>query len=349
MKIVDANGYVWASLRWDGPHLSLDVPGAIVDCDVLVDPLLGPAHVITALDATTTMSAVDWTRPTTIPTVAAPAKLPAGAGGAIMNAIATLARDAGVPALRYAGRYPTAALYRTLLRSFRTDVTEEAFTSHFKLGGPAVEIPIDFVPAPFERLGNPHGYVELRDDPAGSGRRVERAVVDRVSYEIDGSPARLVQEPHMEGPWDPVKQRLRAELWFGDAVYAHVATFGSDGALVDGPHPLPRCEHEVIGQSFPPPLVAALADLVADAVPAPLREDAHAHMTGMVLRWADLGARPATATPDGLAVHAILWERIAPLGLPRLALALAEALAPVVTARLVAAIAGDIALMSQRN
>lgn len=349
MKIVDANGYVWASLLWTGPHLSLDVPGAHVDCDVIEDPLLGPAHVITALDATTTMSAIDWTRPTTIPTVAAPGKLPPGAGGAIMNAISMIARDAGVPALRYAGRYPTAALYRTLLRSFRTDVTEEAFTSHFKLGGPAVEIPIDFVPAPFERLGNPHGYVELRDDPAGSGRRIERAVVDRVSYEIDGSPARLVQEPHMDGPWEQVTQRMRAELWFGDAHYAHVATFDADGNLVDGPHPLPRCEHAVIGQVFPASLVEALADLVADAVPAPLREDAKQHLTGTVLRWADLGARPATVTADGIAVHAVLWERIAPLGLPRLALALAEALAPVVTGRLVAAIAGDIALMSPRS
>jgi hypothetical protein len=344
LKIVDANGFVWASLRWDGPHLSLDVPGAHVDCDVIEDPLLGPAHAITAVDATTTMSAIDWARPTTIPTVAAPAKLPTGAGSAIMNAISIIARDAGVPALRYAGRYPTAALYRTLLRSFRTDVTEEAFTSHFKLAGPAVEIPIDFVPAPFQRLGNPHGYVELREELVGGVLRIERAVVDRVSYEIDGSPARLVQEPHMEGPWEPVTQRMRAELWFGDAHYAHVATFDAGGNLVDGPHPLPRCEAEVIGRIFPPALVVELANLVADAVPAPLREDARKHLSGTTLRWADLGAKPAMATSDGLAVHAVLWERIAPLGLPRLALALAEALAPVVTGRLVAAIAGTISL-----
>ena len=318
----------------------LEVPGAIVDDAIVDDPLLGPAHVITALDATTTMSAVDWTRPTTIPTVAAPGKLPPGAGGAIMNAISMLARDAGVTALRYAGRYPTAALYRTLLRSFRTDHTEEAFTSHFKLAGPAVEIPIDFVPAPFARLGNPHGYAELREDLVGGAVRLERAVVDRVSYEVDGSPARLVQQaPDLH----------RAELWFGDAPYGHVATFDAAGVLVEGPHPLPRCEHEVIGQAFPAALLEALADLVADAVPAPLREDAKKHLAGTVLRWADLGARPAAITGDGLAIHAVLWERIAPLGLPRLALALAEALAPVVTARLVAAIAGDVDLMSQRN
>ena len=339
MKIIDKAGFVWASLRWEGPRLSLDVSGAHVDCAVIDDPLLGPAHVITSGDATTTMSAVDWTRPTTIPTVAAPAVLAPGAGGAIMNAIATVARDAGVPALRYAGRYPTAALYRTLLRSFRTDVTEEAFTSHFKLAGEAAEIPIDFTPAPFERLGNPHGYVELRDDPAGGLRRIERAVVDRVSYEIDGSPARLVATLAST-------RAVRAELWFGDAPYAHVATFDPEGALVDGPHPTPACESKVLGEVFPADLVTALADLVAEAVPAPLRDDARKHLAGLTLRWADLGARTAARTPDGLAVHAVLWERIAPLGLPRLALALAEALAPVVTASVVTAIAGDIALMS---
>jgi hypothetical protein len=47
------------------------------------------------------------------------------------------------------------------------------------------------------------------------------------------------------------------------------------------------------------------------------------------LRWADLGARAARELPDGFAVHAALWDRIAPLGLDRLALALVEALAPV--------------------
>jgi hypothetical protein len=50
------------------------------------------------------------------------------------------------------------------------------------------------------------------------------------------------------------------------------------------------------------------------------------------IAWADLGARAAAERPGGFAVHAALWDRIAPLGLARLALALAEALAPVVAA-----------------
>jgi hypothetical protein len=343
LKIVDRAGFVWAALDWDGPRLrSLEVPGARVDGALVDDPLLGPAHVITSGDSTTTMTAIDWSRPTRIPTVAAPARLAPGSGGAIMNVIATLARDAGVPALRYAGRYPTAALFRTLLRSFYTTSTEDEFTSRFKLAGSPKEIAVDFVPAPFERLGNPHGYVELRDDPASGARRIERAVVDRVSYERDGSPARLVDVARDSSPDGAV----RAELWFGDAPYAQVATFAADGALVDGPHPIPRCTSSVIGQRFPPPLVEALAELVVDAVPPPLRDDARRYLVGRALRWADLGARTAASGPDGLAVHAVLWERIAPLGYPRLAMALAEALGPVVTTALVAAIASDVALMS---
>jgi len=51
--------------------------------------------------------------------------------------------------------------------------------------------------------------------------------------------------------------------------------------------------------------------------------------------WADLGARAARRAPHGYEVHAALWERVAPHGMARLALALAEALAPVVTMDLV--------------
>jgi len=351
LKIVDRAGFVWATLEWDGPRLrSLEVPGARVDGAIVDDPLLGPAHAITSGDSSTTMTAIEWSRPTRIPTLAAPARLAPGSGGAIMNVIATLARDAGVAALRYAGRYPTAALFRTLLRSFHTTSTEDEFTSRLKLAGSPKEIPVDFTPAPFERLGNPHGYVELRADPASGARRIERAVVDRVSYERDGSPARLVDAARETDDATALETgdatRVRAELWFGDAPYAQVATFDADGALVDGPHPLPRCTSSVIGQPFPAPLVEALAELVADAVPAPLREDARQYLAARTIRWADLGARTAAIGPDGVVVHAVLWERIAPFGYPRLAMALAEALGPIVTTSLVAAIASDVALMS---
>jgi hypothetical protein len=68
---------------------------------------------------------------------------------------------------------------------------------------------------------------------------------------------------------------------------------------------------------------------------APLAERARSCIAAGALRWADLGGRAAREEPAGFAVHAALWDRIAPLGLGRLALALAEALAPVVTVAVV--------------
>jgi hypothetical protein len=330
--IVDRTGFAWARLAWDGDRLAeLRVPGRIrtdevvVDGAIVRDPLLGDAHAIHAGAARTAMSALDWLRPAEIPTIAAPGRLPPGAGGALLDAIAVLAARAGVPALRYAGPYPTPALWRALARAFRTSGTEAAFTADLIPRAARLArdpIAIDFAPAPCERVAIPGGHAELRDG-------VERAVLDGIAYEPGGSPARLIPE---------APGRTRAEIWFGDAPYAHVATLGADGGIVDGPHAIPPCESRVLGAEFPLPLVHALAELVAQAVPAPLAADARAWIAARPIRWADLGARVAAAGPDELCVHAALWERIGPLGLGRLALALAEALAPVATAAVVAAV-----------
>jgi hypothetical protein len=345
--IIDRTGFAWALLAWDGDRLvELRVPGAaggaggagvIVDGAIVRDPLLGDAHAIrpeagpgAGLEAEprpeplTAMSALDWLRPAEIPTVAAPGRLPPGAGGALLNAIAVLAARAGVPALRYAGPYPTPALWRALARSFRTQGTEAAFTADLisRAAHLAREpIEIDFAPAPCERIAFPGGHAELRDG-------IERVVVDGTAYEPGGSPARLVSDG----------ERARAELWIGDAPYAHVATIGPDGGLLEGPRAIPPCESRVIGAEFPPPLVLALAELVAQAVPAPLADDARAWIAARPIRWADTGARVAAMRDGELCVHAALWERIAPLGLGRLALALAEALAPAAAAAVIAAV-----------
>jgi len=328
--IVDRTGRAWAELAWDGDRLAtLRVPGtlgdhAIVDGAIVRDPLLGDAHAIRAGAAATAMSALDWRRPSEIPTVAAPGRLPPGTGAALLDAIAVLAARAGVRALRYAGPYPTPALWRALARSFRADGTEAAFTAELIPRAARLArdpIAIDFAPAPCERVAIAGGHVELRDG-------LERAVLGGVGYEPGGSPARLV----------PDSAGVRAELWFGDAPYAHVATLAPDGSVLDGPHAVPPCESRVLGAEFPPPLALALAELVAEAVPAPLAADVRAWLVARPIRWADLGARTAQVRSGELCVHAALWERIGPLGLGRLALALAEALAPVATSAVIAAV-----------
>ena len=323
--IVDRTGHAWARLTWDGDRLAeLRVPDIVVEGAIVRDPLLGDAHAIRGGARSTVMSALDWLRPADIPTLAAPGRLPPGAGGALLDLLAVLAARAGVPALRYAGPYPTPALWRSLARSFRTAGSEAEFTADLIPRAARIArepVPIDFVPAPCERVAIPGGRVELRDG-------VERVVLGGVAYDHGGSPARLTRDG----------DRTRVEIWFGDVPYAHVATLGPDGDLASGPHSIPPCESRVLGAEFPPPLVHALAELVAEAVPAPLAADARAWIVARPMVWADLGARAAEARPDELRVHAALWERIGPLGLGRLALALAEALAPVATASIVAAV-----------
>ena len=319
-RVVDRTGVCHAELRWAGDRLEqLIVDGATVEGAVITDPLLGDAHRVGG----TVMSALDWARPVEVPAIAAPAALPPGAGGALLNVIALLAQRAEVTALRYAGPYPTAVLWRSLLRSFCTEGDEATFTAGAldrALRVDRTPIAIEFRPAPHERVAITRGFVELRDG-------AERAVVDGVAYEAGGSPARLIARP--DGGHD-------VEVWFGDARYARVATLDSDGALVEGPHALPASASPVVGREFPPALCGALAELIAEVVPPPLAGDARALCARSSLCWADLGARAAREQPGGFAVHAALWDRVGPLGLGRLALALAEALAPVVAAAVVA-------------
>nr|HEX4314983.1 hypothetical protein [Kofleriaceae bacterium] len=287
--------------------------------DVIAHPLLGRAVVIERDGVPlTAMSVVDWERPREIPVVAAPAKLPAGAGARVINAIAERAASAGVAALRYAGPYPTPALYRALLRSFRASAGEDVFCANVMARAATLardEVAVDFAPAPHRRVDHAHGWSELRDG-------VERVSVAGNSFDAGTGVARIVGG--------------RCEIWFGDRCYAHVATVDGAGAIVDGPHAIPACTSQVVGKSFPVPLRAGIAELVADLVAAPLGADAHRLLVSRPLTWADLGARVAAARDDTFSVHAALWDAIAPLGMPRLAAAIAEALAPVVAATVIA-------------
>ncbi len=288
--------------------------------EIVRHPLLGDAHVIEhAGRPVTAMSALDWERPTVIPVVAEPAKLPPGAGGLLLNDIARRAERAGVRALRYAGPYPTPALYRALVRSFRASADEDTFTRDVldrALRLARDPIAVDFTPAPHERVELACGHVEIRDG-------IEAAVIAGTRYERDGSVNRIVDH--------------RCEVWFGDSCYARVATLSPRGELVAGPHAPSALTSPVLGKTFPPELRAAIAQLVADAVPAPLAADARAAVEARPIAWADLGVRAARRTGDGFEIHAALWDRIAPHGLARVALAIAEALAPVVTTAVLSA------------
>jgi hypothetical protein len=101
-RVIDRTGTVHAELIWSTETdqlVRLSVANAVVHGTVITHPLFGVAHSV----GDTAMTVVTWARPTEIPAIAEPGRLPLGAGGAILNAIALLAQRAGVPHLRYAG------------------------------------------------------------------------------------------------------------------------------------------------------------------------------------------------------------------------------------------------------
>jgi hypothetical protein len=137
--------------------------------------------------STTTLTlagAVRWSAVDTIPPVAEPGRLPAGAGAAILNVLAALAWDQGRPPLRYRGPYPTEQLFWSLTESFHLEPAPDPLARFladaeltFARAAP-VETPVDWRPAPHERRVHPDGLVvQLRDGVeriAWHGRRYHR-------------------------------------------------------------------------------------------------------------------------------------------------------------------------------
>jgi hypothetical protein len=295
----------------------IEVAGLAVDEDVVEHPLLGDAHLVLFRgEPITAVSAIDWAKPTRIPTVAEPRVLPRGAGSMLVNEIALRAQRAGVRALRYAGPYPTPALFATLLRSFRTTASEAEFSTDVL--GRAMrlardEVPIDFTPAPFERRTMPYGWIDVRDG-------IERAFIDGVLYDREGSVGSLARLAGSD-----------AVLAFGDVVWTRIATLAGDGALASAAQPIPPLVSDVVGKEFPPALKEQFAALVADAVPKPLAHDARDVLLARPVVWADLGSRAAAIEGDGFALHAGWWTQLAPRGVQAFALAVSDALAVVIT------------------
>ena len=321
-------GDVDAELIWDGGRLAaarvaghgdagLDVDGAVV-----AHPVLGPSHPLRVDGAAVAvMSAVDWARPTRIPAIDRPGALPPGTGTMLLDVLARLAARAGVTALRYAGPYPTAALWDALGASFRTAGTLAAFTADAAArwgGGALPEVPIDFAPAPHHRVRAAADVIAVVRDG------VERAVIAGAGFARDGGVRRLVDDGEV----------VAAELWFGDRRWARVATLDGAGALRDRPA-RPPADGPPAGQVIPAELIAALVELIDELLPAPLTADA---LRAVPVVWGDAGLAAAADRGDRVVVHVGLWQHLAPHGLARVAAALAEALAPIAQRRAVAAL-----------
>lgn len=256
--------------------------GLVIHRDTVSHPLLGPAHVIEHGERpVTAMSEIDWERPTEIPTIAEPRALPPGSGTLLMNELARRAQAAHVRVLRYAGPYPTHALFASLLRSFRTAGTVEAFTADVLDRAVRLardEVPVDFMPAPFTRDGD----VDVRDG------EVDRIRIAGVTYDRAGETNSLA-----------LLASSRAVLSVGIPV-AHVATL--DGTrIVEGPHAIPA--FPAPASPFPEALRDTLAEAATAYAPAPLRADISARIRRSTITWEDLGTRAARRTDDGFALH----------------------------------------------
>ncbi len=342
--VIDRGGVTHARLTWcDAALVDLIVgaPGAwtVVGGATTAHPLFGRAHPLwvtrgdapvaelAALDPaapTTWMGEVRWAAPTTIPPIFEPARLPASAGTMMLNVIAVLARDARVAALRYAGPYPTPALWRSLTTCFRpepgADGGEDAFTADAldrSRRGAMDPIPIDVAPAPFERVWvTPRVVVQLRDG-------LERATIDGVGFDRSARVGRLVAIGDRPRRW-------AAELWLGDRPWGRVAELDDDGAVIAGPTPLPAVAGPLagmVGQVLPPALCAALAEVVAELVAPPLARAAHAELAAARVCWGDPGPAEVVDRDGALIVHAGLWAHLGPHGLGAVARGLAIALA----------------------
>jgi len=159
----DRRGHLLAVCRWapDGELASascLTDHGAWIgiEAGAATHPTLGPADRLWRLDGgdvpgsrraeLTIFQALDYRHPDAIPALYEPARLPPGAGTAVLNLIAGLMKDKGVARVRYRGPYPTEQLFTALLESFRYAGTVDDPLGRFMDGGA-----LDWLPAPFER------------------------------------------------------------------------------------------------------------------------------------------------------------------------------------------------------
>jgi hypothetical protein len=265
---LDRAGAVLTVLRWtddqrlahawtritDDSWLMVEPRAAYAPPWGLCDRLWHAAHPSAAAHVPLTLfEALDYAAVDKIPVLLEPARLPAGAGAAVLNLLAALAVDAGRSRLPYRGPYPTEQLFVTLLESFRwCDGDGADPLAAFMAGRMA------WRPAPHERACPAPGVtVSLRE-------RIEKVVWrERVYY-----------RPDWQGVNRHAPRRVRDEagsvvcsLWaLGEVIEDHLR-LDPDGTRVDviAPPPVVRPARQL-----PRPVMAGVASAAAAFGAAPL-------------------------------------------------------------------------------
>jgi hypothetical protein len=267
----------------------------------------------------TVFETLDWSRIDRIPTLAAPAALPAGGGGAVLNLLAALATDQGCPRLFYRGPYPTEALFLALLEAFRYEAITDDPLAAFTRGT------LGWIPAPHVRRFTAEGaYVQLRgriDKVVWRGRAYYRADWQGVARH---SPHRVRDAP----------DGVRCSLWaLGAALEDHLVltSEGDVSRLVTEPPPAADV------RALPPAVAAGVGAVVATLSAPPLRAAVQAEARALTLEWG-----PVTGDLFGLeADRARLSARLR----ARLQATLGEAASPEARAAMALAALSEIALL----
>jgi hypothetical protein len=268
---IDRHGTLVSALGWRDDGALREAAARIPDRSwVVIDPTGGPREAaeptpvlpwgpcdrvwhadgpaLTGADPLTAFTALDWTRIDEIPTMAEPARLPPGAGTAVLNVIASLAMDQGQHSLVYRGPFASEQLLLALLESFR-------YT-------PPVADPLDafirgelaWQPMPHERCFEPPGvYVQRRG-------LVEKVVWRRTTYYRRDWQSVTRHAPRRIG--EEADGRTRCSLWaLGEPVEPHleIDRDGAVGAVLEPPPVSSRV------QALDRSIVTALARAVASA------------------------------------------------------------------------------------
>jgi hypothetical protein len=227
--------------------------------------------------------AVDWACIDAIPTLAQPARLPAGGGSAVLNLLAALAADQRRPALAYRGPYPTEQLFLTLLESFVWENTGDDSPdplAAFMAGG------LTWTPAPHARIFEPGGVcVQWRtgvEKLAWRGRSYHRSTTQGI-------------ERHSAHRLHDVADGVRASLWaLGAPLEEHVRLTRNGDVIAAA---LPAPEGAPV-QPLAADIAAGIVAIVVAGSAAPLAESLEAVAAGLAFEWGPLAGDLAIVTGE---------------------------------------------------
>jgi hypothetical protein len=302
----DRRGLLTAALAWSNDRLRWArcrmADGRMVGIEPAAAPhpawgqsdrlwLMADAPGWTPTQSLTVFQSVDWRRPTFIPPLAEPRRLPPGAGTAVLDLLASVMEDQAVGPVRYAGPYATEALFTALLESFHYDPACVSPLDSFMSGQP-----LDWTPAPHERHHVTRGVcVQLRDG-------VDKVVLEGAAY----------YRPDWQGVIRREPRRVRTD---GDRVVCSLWALGQsleDRLVLDrsgevlesaAPRSDPRPPAAML-----PVWTSALAELIARESPAILAEPIAAALAVVDLEWGPVRGDLLRVEPGRIRVSRMLRD-----------------------------------------